>query len=155
MELIDSASIPRSRDAVWKSLNDPEVLRQVVPGCEALEVIAEGRMRAQVTVKVGPVKARFTGEIAFSDVVPPKSYVLTGEGKGGIAGFAKGMATVNLEEVGPHQTLLHYHARVDVGGKLAQLGARLLDSTAKKLARQFFDDFCKVVAQDVTVSHSQ
>ena len=155
MELIDSASIPRSRDAVWKSLNDPEVLRHVVPGCEMLEVIAENRMRGQVTVKVGPVKARFAGEITFSDVVPPKSYVLTGEGKGGIASFAKGVATVNLEEVGPDQTLLHYHARVDVGGKLAQLGARLLDSTAKKLARQFFDDFCKVVAQGATINHSQ
>jgi uncharacterized protein len=157
MELIDTASIHRSREAVWKALNDPAVLRQVVPGCETLEVIGEDRMRAQVTLKVGPVKARFTGEITFSDVVPPVSYVLTGEGKGGIAGFAKGTASVNLEEVGPDQTLLHYHARVDVGGKLAQLGARLLDSTAKKLTRQFFDDFCKVIAQqaETALTHGQ
>lgn len=153
MELIDAAPIPRSREVVWKALNDPDMLRQVVPGCEALEVIADDRMRAQVTLKVGPVKARFTGEITFSDVVPPVSYVLTGEGKGGIAGFAKGTATVKLEEVGPDQTLLHYHARVDVGGKLAQLGARLLDSTAQKLTRQFFDDFCKVITQEAATTH--
>jgi hypothetical protein len=94
------------------------------------------------------VKARFTGDISFSDVVPPVSYVIAGEGKGGIAGFAKGTATVRLEEVGPEETLLHYHTRVDLGGKLAQLGARLLDSTAKKLTRRFFDDFCKVFAQE-------
>jgi uncharacterized protein len=151
MEMIDTASIPRNRETVWKALNDPEVLRQVVPGCETLEVVAEDRMRAQVALKVGPVKARFTGDISFSDVVPPVSYLLAGEGKGGIAGFAKGTATVRLEEIGPEETLLHYHARVDVGGKLAQLGARLLDSTAKKLTRQFFDDFCKVIAQDAAL----
>src|ERR1700730_18551235 len=148
MEMIGTASIPRNREAAWKALNDPEVLRQVVPGCETLEMVADDRMRAQVALKVGPVKARFTGDISFSDVVPPVSYVLVGEGKGGIAGFAKGTATVKLEEVGPDETLLHYHARVDVGGKLAQLGARLLDSTAKKLTRRFFDDFCKVFAQE-------
>jgi hypothetical protein len=148
MEMIDTASIPRNRDAVWKALNDPEVLRRVVPGCETLEMVADDRMRAQVALKVGPVKARFTGDISFSDVVPPISYVIAGEGRGGIAGFAKGTATVRLEEVGPEETLLHYHTRVDVGGKLAQLGARLLASTAKKLTRQFFDDFCKVIAQE-------
>jgi hypothetical protein len=152
MEMIDTTSIPRNREAVWRALNDPEVLRQAVPGCESLERVSEDRMRAQVALKVGPVKARFAGEISFSDVVPPVSYVLSGEGKGGIAGFAKGTATVKLEEVGPEETLLHYHARVDVGGKLAQLGARLLDSTSKKLARQFFDDFCKVVAQHGVVT---
>jgi hypothetical protein len=155
MEMIDTASIPRNREAVWKALNDPQVLRQVVPGCESLEVIAENRMRAQVALKVGPVKARFTGEIAFSDVLAPVSYVLSGEGKGGIAGFAKGTASVKLEEVGPEETLLHYHTRVDVGGKLAQLGARLLDSTAKKLTRQFFDDFCKVITRDAAVAPGQ
>lgn len=154
MELIDAAPIPRSREAVWKTLNDPDMLRRVVPGCEAPEVIADGRMRAQVTLKVGPVKARFIGEITFSDVVPPVSYVLTGEGKGGIAGCAKATATVNLEEVGSDQALLHYQARADVGGKLAQLGARLLDSTAQKLARQFLNDFCKLITQDSAATHA-
>jgi uncharacterized protein len=155
MEMIDTASIPRNREVVWQALNDPDVLRRVVPGCETLEVVAEDRMRAQVAIKIGPVKARFTGEIAFSDVVAPVSYVISGEGKGGIAGFAKGTATVRLEEVGPEETLLHYQTRVDVGGKLAQLGARLLDSTSSKLTRQFFDDFRKVIAQDAPVPSGQ
>jgi uncharacterized protein len=155
MEMADTASIPRNREAVWKALNDPDVLRKVVPGCETLESLADDRMRAQVTLKVGPIKARFTGEITLSDVVPPVSYVISGEGKGGIAGFAKGTASVKLEEIGPEQTLLHYHTRVDVGGKLAQLGARLLDSTAQKLTRQFFDDFCKVITEETTAIEAQ
>jgi len=100
-------------------------------------------------------KACFTGEISFSDVVPPISHVIAGEGKGGIAGFAKGTASVRLEEVGPEETLLHDRTRVDVGGKLAQLGARLLDSTAQKLTRQLFDDFCKVIAQETAAAPGQ
>jgi uncharacterized protein len=155
MEMADTASIPRNREAVWKALNDPDVLRKVVPGCETLESLGNDRMRAQVALKVGPIKARFTGEITFSDVVPLVSYVISGEGKGGIAGFAKGTASVRLEEAGPEQTLLHYHTRVDVGGKLAQLGARLLDSTAQKLTRQFFDDFCKLITQETTAIEAQ
>ena len=146
MEMKETVTIPAARETVWRSLNDPEVLRRCIPGCEELVQDSPTELAAKVTLKVGPIKARFAGEVTLSEIVPPESYILSGEGKGGVAGFAKGSANVRLEEVSETETLLHYDAKADVGGKIAQLGARLLDRTAKKLARKFFDDFGAVVA---------
>jgi len=145
MEMNDSVTIPAARETVWQALNDPDVLRQCIPGCEELTQDSPTEMAAKVTLKVGPVKAKFAGEVTLSEINAPEGYVLSGEGKGGVAGFAKGSASVRLEEVTPTETVLHYDAKADVGGKIAQLGSRLLDSTAKKLAKKFFDDFSAVV----------
>lgn len=148
MKLEDSVTLPCGRDTAWAALSDAEILRQCIPGCEQLVQDTPDHMSAKVTLKVGPVKARFAGEVTLSEINPPESYVLSGEGKGGVAGFAKGSATVRLEEVGPQETILHYSASADVGGKLAQIGSRLLDSTAQKLARQFFDRFRDCVSAE-------
>lgn len=149
MKLEDSVTLPCDRKTAWAALNDPEILRQCIPGCEELTQDTPEHMTAKVTLKVGPVKARFAGEVTLSEINAPESYVLSGDGKGGVAGFAKGAAHVRLEEVGPEETVLHYSARADVGGKLAQIGSRLLDSTAQKLARQFFDKFRDSVSTEV------
>ncbi|MEW9805036.1 CoxG family protein [Mesorhizobium marinum] len=127
--------------AVWASLNDPEMLKASIPGCEMLEKTADDRMKATVVLKIGPIKASFAGEVALSNINPPTSYTISGEGKGGIAGFAKGGADVMLEEEGADATILRYKASADVGGKIAQLGSRLIVSTSKKLAGQFFSTF--------------
>lgn len=148
MKLEDSVTLPCGRETAWAALNDPEILRQCIPGCEELTQDAPDHMTAKVTLKVGPVKARFAGEVTLSEINAPESYVLSGEGKGGVAGFAKGSAHVRLEDAGPNETVLHYSASADVGGKLAQIGSRLLDATAQKLARQFFDKFRDTVADD-------
>lgn len=132
--------------AVWAALNDPEVLRASVPGCETLEMDSDDHMTAKVVLKIGPIKATFTGEVTLSNINAPNSYTITGEGKGGIAGFAKGGADVSLVEAGPNETILTYKASADVGGKIAQLGSRLIVSTSKKLAGQFFSTFNKIVS---------
>ncbi|MTI17227.1 carbon monoxide dehydrogenase [Rhodobacteraceae bacterium RKSG542] len=137
MEMTGEQLIPASREAVWEALNDPEVLKKCIPGCEELNKTSATEMNALVTAKVGPVKAKFKGEVTLSDLDPPKSYKISGEGKGGVAGFAKGGAEVTLAEEGG-QTRLSYSVNAKVGGKLAQLGARLIDSTAKKMADDFF-----------------
>ena len=137
MELKGEYRIPASRQTVWAMLNDPNVLRECIPGCESLEGSPEQGFSARVTTKVGPVKATFNGAVTLSNVNPPESYTISGEGKGGVAGFAKGGADVKLTTEGA-ETLLAYAVNAQVGGKLAQLGSRLIDSTAKKLADQFF-----------------
>jgi hypothetical protein len=129
--------IPADRAAVWNALNDPETLRAAIPGCEELVRNDDGTMSAKVVVKVGPVKATFAGDVAFSNVVEAESYTISGEGKGGAAGFAKGAADVRLAD-DPAGTLLTYSVNAQVGGKLAQLGSRLIDTTAKKMADEFF-----------------
>ena len=126
---------------VWEALNDPEVLKACIPGCESLEKTSDTEMTATVTLKVGPIKARFNGAVELRNLKPPHSYTIQGEGKGGIAGFAKGGADVTLTEESPEMTVLRYAARADVGGKIAQLGSRLIDSTSKKLAGQVFSAF--------------
>ncbi|MFE0016959.1 CoxG family protein [Mesorhizobium sp. NPDC059054] len=126
---------------VWENLNDPDILRASIPGCEALEKTPDGRMKATVVLKIGPIKASFAGEVTLSNINPPTSYTIAGEGKGGIAGFAKGGADIQLAEEGPDTTILTYKASADVGGKIAQLGSRLIVSTSKKLAGQFFSTF--------------
>ncbi|HEX9904112.1 MAG TPA: carbon monoxide dehydrogenase subunit G [Propylenella sp.] len=137
MELKGEYRIPAPRERVWAMLNDPAVLRECIPGCESLEGTGADGFSARVTTKVGPVKATFNGSVTLSNVNPPESYTISGEGKGGVAGFAKGGADVHLADDGG-ATVLTYAVNAQVGGKLAQLGSRLIDSTAKKLADQFF-----------------
>jgi hypothetical protein len=141
LELSGENRIEASRHAVWAALNDPHLLARVIPGCESLETTEGGGMQAKVVLKVGPIKARFSGTVTLSEIDPPTGYVISGQGEGGIAGFAKGGARVRLDEIAPSVTLLVWEARAEVGGKIAQFGARLLDSTAKKLVGQFFDNF--------------
>ena len=126
---------------VWEALNDPAVLKDCIPGCQSLEMKSPTDMAATVVLKIGPIKATFAGEVTLKNLKPPHSYTIAGEGKGGIAGFAKGGADVLLSEDGPDTTLLKYAAKADVGGKIAQLGSRLITSTSKKLAGQFFSTF--------------
>lgn len=140
MEMNDTQRINAPREAVYAALNDPEVLKECIPGCESLEKISDTEMNATVVLRVGPVKARFNGAVELSDLLPPESYTISGEGKGGVAGFARGGAKIKLIEEGD-ETLLEYEVKADIGGKLAQLGSRLIDSTSKKLASQFFKNF--------------
>ena len=144
MEMNGSHLIPAPRDTVWAALNDPEVLRDCIPGCKELEMQSDTEMTATVVAKVGPVKATFKGEVRLENLDPPSSYSIVGEGKGGIAGFAKGGANVKLSEV-EGGTQLDYEVDAKVGGKLAALGSRLIDSTAKKLAGEFFGNFSERV----------
>ncbi len=132
------------RQAVWDKLNDPEVLKASIPGCEELETTEEGGFRATVKVKVGPVSARFKGKVTLSDLDPPNGYKISGEGEGGVAGFAKGGANVALADK-DGGTLLSYNVDAQIGGKLAQLGQRLINGSAKKLADEFFANFAKAV----------
>lgn len=140
MQLTDSREIAASRDAVWAALLDAEVLKACVPGCSEMSGSPESGFEATVTQKVGPVKATFKGMVTLSDMVAPQSLTLEGEGKGGAAGFAKGGAKVTLEEI-PGGTRLSYDVEAKVGGKLAQLGSRIVDGFAKKMADQFFETF--------------
>ncbi|WP_394100465.1 SRPBCC family protein [Roseixanthobacter pseudopolyaromaticivorans] len=140
-----SQRIEASPAAVWAALNDPEVLKQCIPGCESIAKTSDTQMEAVVVLRVGPVKASFKGAVTLSDIVPEQGYTITGEGSGGLAGYAKGSAKVRLEPQ-DDATLLHYEVSADVGGKLAQLGARLIDATAKKLAGEFFTNFGATVA---------
>jgi carbon monoxide dehydrogenase subunit G len=153
MELKGEYRIPAPRERVWAMLNDPNVLRECIPGCESLEGSAADGFAARVTTKVGPVKATFNGQVTLSKVNPPDSYTISGEGKGGVAGFAKGGADVHLADDGAG-TLLTYTVNAQGGGKLAQLGARLIDSTAKKLADQFFSCFATKAGGDAPTSAS-
>jgi len=141
MQMNDSQRVPASQDKVWAGLNDPEILKRCIPGCQSLEMTSPTEMKATVVVKVGPVKATFSGKVTLSDLDPPNGYRISGEGSGGVAGFAKGGATVKLEPDGAEATNLHYVVDAQIGGKLAQLGGRLIDSTAKKLAGEFFQNF--------------
>ncbi len=131
---------------VWEALNDPEILKACIPGCQSLEKTTDTDLAAVVALKIGPIKAKFNGEVKLENLKPPYSYTLSGEGKGGIAGFAKGGADVVLKEDGPDATILTYTAKADVGGKIAQLGSRLIASTSKKLAGEFFSTFNQTVS---------
>jgi len=156
MDIAGEFRIPASKQAVWDALNNPEVLKEALPGCENIDKTSDTEMTATVTIKLGPVKARFSGKVTLSDLNPPNSYTLTGEGQGGAAGFASGEAKVNLAEDGDG-TILTYTAAAKVGGKLAQIGSRLIDSTSKKLAAQFFGKFAEIVgeAQDDTADEQK
>jgi carbon monoxide dehydrogenase subunit G len=145
MDMTGEHQINAPRKAVWAGLNDPEILKQSIPGCEEVKKLSESEMTAQVTAKVGPVKARFTGKIAFSEVDPANGYTLTGEGQGGAAGFAKGGAKVRLTDAPDGGTLLRYEVHSQIGGKLAQIGSRLVDGAARKMADDFFSAFAAAV----------
>lgn len=140
MQMTDSRTIAASPEMVWAAILDPEVLKQCVPGCTEMSGSAEEGFEATVVQKVGPVKATFKGTVVLSEMVPGQSLTLTGEGKGGAAGFAKGGADVKLVPV-EGGTELHYDVDAKVGGKLAQLGSRIIDGFAKKMADQFFSNF--------------
>lgn len=145
MELQGKYSLKADREQVWTALNNPTILQQCIPGCETLTKASDTNFSASVVAKVGPVKAKFTGEVELTELSPPSSYKISGEGKGGAAGFASGSADVKLEESDEGGTILSYSVNAQVGGKLAQIGSRLIDSTAKKLSREFFDKFTELV----------
>ena len=142
MDMSDERVIPASRDEVYRALNDPEILKECIPGCEELTKTSDTELEAKVVLKIGPVKARFSGDVILDPKGAPDSFSLSGKGNGGAAGFAKGGADVVLEGH-PDGTLLKYNAQAEIGGKLAQLGNRLVQSTSKKLAGQFFDAFAE------------
>ena len=141
MEMTGERLIPAPRQTVWAALNDPVMLQASIPGCEAVEKTSDTDMTARVALKIGPMAARFTGKVKLENMNPPQSYTITGEGNGGAMGFAKGGADVSLLEKGPNETLLTYAVKAQVGGKMAQLGGRLIDATAKQMSDQFFDRF--------------
>lgn len=140
MQLNEEIRIRASRETIFAALNDPAVLQQSIPGCEELIKTSDTEFTATIVMKVGPVKAKFTGAVAISDLIPPESYTISGEGKAGPAGHAKGGAKIQLIEDGDW-TLLKYQVEASIGGKLAQLGGRLIESTAKRLAGNFFETF--------------
>jgi carbon monoxide dehydrogenase subunit G len=140
MDMTGEYRIAASRHKVWDALNDPAILQQCIPGCEEIVKTSPTEMTAKATAKVGPVKARFGGKVTLSDLDPPNGYRISGEGNGGVAGFAKGGAKVHLADDGAG-TVLTYEVHAQVGGKIAQLGARLIDASAKQMADAFFDRF--------------
>jgi len=148
MDMTGEVRIPAPRQKVWEALNDPAILKECIPGCEEIEKLSPTELQAKVTAKVGPVKARFGGKVVLSDLDPPNGYKITGEGSGGAAGFAKGGATVRLADDGDG-TRLAYTVEAHVGGKMAQIGSRLIDATARKMADDFFSKFAAVVGGPV------
>jgi carbon monoxide dehydrogenase subunit G len=146
MDMTGERQIAAPRQVVWDALNDPEILKASIPGCQSLEKTDDTHMKAAAAVKVGPISARFNGAVTLSDIDPPNGYTISGEGQGGVAGFAKGGAKVALSDE-PGVTVLKYEVHAQVGGKLAQLGARLIDATAKQMADQFFTRFSDEVGK--------
>jgi carbon monoxide dehydrogenase subunit G len=148
MAMTGEVTLPADRAKVWSLLNDPEVLKSAIPGCESLEKTGENGFAAVVKMKIGPVSATFRGKVELSDIVPLEGYTIKGEGEGGIAGFAKGGAKVSLAD-GTGGTLLHYDVEATVGGKIAQLGSRLIDGVAKNMADKFFSSFAAAASGGV------
>jgi len=147
MEMTGEFRITAPRQRVWEALNDPEILKQSIPGCQTLEKVSDTEFNGKVVASVGPVRATFGGKVTLSDLDPPQSYTISGEGSGGVAGFAKGGAKVDLAEDGG-ATVLHYAVQAQVGGKLAQVGSRLIDGVARKMANDFFGRFAAAVAPE-------
>ena len=146
MTMTGEVQLLASRETVWAKLNDPAVLKACVPGCEQLDMVSDSEFQVVAVIKIGPVKARWKGKVRLSDLDPPNGYKISGEGEGGVAGFAKGGATVGLTEK-DGGTLLSYNVEAQIGGKLAQLGQRLINSAAKKTAADYFANFAKAVGQ--------
>lgn len=149
MEMNGEFRIPAPRQTVWERLNDVETLKTSIPGCQEIEKTSDTEFTAKVRAKVGPVSATFTGKVNLTDLDPPKGYTISGEGQGGVAGFAKGGAKVELEEDGA-ETILRYGVQAQVGGKLAQIGSRLIDATARKMADEFFKNFASAATAGTT-----
>lgn len=148
MDMTGAYAIPAPRSKVWDALNDPEILKQCIPGCDEVIKLSDTEMTAKVTARVGPVRAHFAGKVTLSELDPPNGYRISGEGTGGAAGFAKGGATVHLVDEG-EGTRLSYTVEAHVGGKLAQIGSRLIDATARKMADDFFSHFAEIVGGPV------
>jgi carbon monoxide dehydrogenase subunit G len=148
MTMNGEVALPADRATVWTALNDPAVLRRCIPGTQELEKISDTEFQATVRAAVGPVKATFKGRVTLSDLDPPNAYRISGEGQGGVAGFAKGGANVRLAEADGGGTLMAYDVEATVGGKIAQLGGRLINGVAKKYADEFFANFAKELAGD-------
>ena len=146
MSMEGSVTLPADRTAVWEALNDPEMLKRAIPGCESLERAGENGFSATAKVAIGPVKATFKGNVMLSDIEPPNGYTISGEGQGGVAGFAKGGAKVRLSDAESGGTVLTYDVEAQVGGKIAQLGGRLINGVAKRYADEFFANFAKALA---------
>jgi carbon monoxide dehydrogenase subunit G len=149
MKMTGEVALPTDRKTVWDKLNDPAVLKACIPGCQSLEVTPEGGFAAVAKIKVGPVSATFKGAVTLSDLDPPNGYKISGSGEGGVAGFAKGGAVVKLTDMSGGGTLLSYDVEANIGGKLAQLGGRLIDGVSKKMADQFFATFAKAVSGEL------
>jgi len=149
MKMNGEVTLAADRETVWAKLNDPEVLKACIPGCESLERTGDNGFAATAKIKVGPVSAKFKGAVTLSDLDPPNSYKISGQGEGGVAGFAKGRVAVGLSDASAGGTLLSYDVEANVGGKLAQLGSRLIDGVAKKMADQFFGNFAKTVTGEL------
>jgi carbon monoxide dehydrogenase subunit G len=149
MDMTGERRIAAPRQVVWEALNDPAVLKASIPGCESLEKLSDTEMKATAAVRIGPIAARFSGAVHLSEIDVPNGYTIGGEGQGGVAGFAKGDARVRLEDIGDG-TVLRYEVHAQVGGKIAQLGARLIDATAKQMADSFFDRFSAQVGPEVS-----
>jgi carbon monoxide dehydrogenase subunit G len=145
MTMNGEVQLPAQREEVWAKLNDAETLKSCIPGCESLEMVSDTEFQAVAVVKIGPVKARWKGKVKLSDLDPPNGYRISGEGEGGVAGFAKGGATVALAPK-DGGTLMTYNVEAQIGGKLAQLGQRLVNGAAKKMADDFFANFAKAVS---------
>lgn len=143
MTMNGSVTLPADKQKVWEALNDPEVLKASIPGCQELTRNGDNGFAAVAKVKIGPVSATFKGNVALSDIDPPNGYTISGEGQGGIAGFAKGGAKVALTDAEGGGTVLNYDVEANVGGKIAQLGGRLINGVAKKYADEFFTNFAK------------
>ena len=144
LTMTGEVQLPATRETVWTKLNDPEILKACIPGCETLDKIADNEFQAVAVNKIGPIKAKFKGKVTLSDIDPPNGYRISGQGDGGVAGFAKGGAVVALAEK-DGGTLLTYTVDAQIGGKLAQLGQRLVNGAAKKLADEFFVKFAAAV----------
>jgi carbon monoxide dehydrogenase subunit G len=149
MEMHGEQRIAAPREAVWRRLNDPETLKLCIPGCQEIEKVSDTEFTAMVKARVGPVSATFKGRVTLTDLDPPSGYTISGEGQGGVAGFAKGGAKVELAEDGA-ETILRYGVQAQVGGKLAQIGSRLVDGVARKYADEFFTKFVAAVTQSDT-----
>jgi carbon monoxide dehydrogenase subunit G len=145
MDMTGEVHLSAPREMVWRALNDPEILKQSIPGCEEIQKLSDTEMTARVAAKVGPVSARFSGKVMLSELDPPNGYTISGEGQGGVAGFAKGGAQVSLKDDGDG-TMLSYKVQAQIGGKLAQIGSRLIDATARKMADEFFTRFAAAVS---------
>lgn len=149
LTMTGEVDLPAPQQVVWEKLNDPEVLKACIPGCESLEKISDTELQAVAKIKIGPVSASFKGKVELTDINPPHGYTISGEGQGGIAGFAKGAAKVGLAPI-EGGTRMTYAVEAQVGGKIAQLGARLVDGVAKRMADQFFERFAEKVNESRT-----
>lgn len=147
MELTSQQTLPVTQQQAWEALNDIGLLQASIPGCESITAAGDNQYEVAIMAAVGPVKARFKGKLRLEDLVPPTSYTMHFEGQGGAAGHGKGHADIRLEAAGAHQTMLHYVAQASVGGKMAQIGSRLVDMAAQKMATEFFEAFNKALQE--------